>query len=631
MPQIHLLDREVAELIAAGEVVERPASVVKELIENSIDAGATSISVEIRGGGIGYLRVSDNGCGISPQDMPLAFLRHATSKVMTQDDLAAIYTLGFRGEALASIAAVAKVEMRSRQLGEEGAKIFAEGGDIGEPVPDGCPDGTTILVRDIFYNTPARMKFMHRDVTEGNAVQQIVEKIVLSHPQIAFKFIRDRETKLQTSGNGKLLAAIAAVYDREYALGMIPVNYKYNHIRVTGYISKASSAKGSRVWQVFYLNGRYVRIRTCSAAVEEGFKGRLMIGRYPTCVLNIEIPLADVDVNVHPAKTEVRFADERVVFQAVYYAVKSALMTEESPLRASKPPEITPLTINISKENPVQESINLPSATTVREESDFSKPLSFSAPSAQTTTEGAALPTTIFEQFRRAAMNASLEVSPEDPQFKIKTQAGEDALISAAGEKATSISEGYPLRLIGELFSTYILLEQGEDLVMVDKHAAHEAVLYHRIRDSAKSGARQMLLSAVPIILPIKLYNILAENLGRIEELGFVVGDFGTGTLMVRETPMTVYEQDLSAILTEIAGKLLDYKSDLTPAALDALYASIACKSAVRAGDHNSREELAEIIKLLENNPGISNCPHGRPFVVRSSKHKLERMFGRLG
>ena len=636
MPQIHLLDREVAELIAAGEVVERPASVVKELIENSIDAGATSITVEIRGGGVGYLRVSDNGCGISQQDMPLAFLRHATSKVLTLEDLTEIMTLGFRGEALASVAAMAKVELRSRQKGGEGAKILAEGGVIGEPVPDGCPDGTTLIVRDIFYNTPARMKFMRRDVTEGNAIAQIVEKTALSHPEIAFRFIRDKETRLQTSGNGGLIAAIAAIYGREYAANMLPVDYKLNQMRVTGYVSTPMGAKASRVWQVFYLNGRYVRVRACSAALEEGFKGRLMTGRFPTCVLNIEMPHSEVDVNVHPAKTEVRFADERPVFQAVYYAVKSALSAVSAPLEAKKQPDINPLTIDIPQEKPIQQAMPMPVANIYeeqpkREESDFTRPLTLAAPGAGTITE-AAVPTTVFEQFRRAALDISLEVSPEDPQFRVSSPAAEaPELFPTKQEQTLEQAEDKPaIRLIGELFSTYILLEQGEDFLLVDKHAAHEGVMYQRIRGSVQGGARQVLLSAVPVKLPVDLYNVLVENLDKLEAIAFMAEDFGAGTLLVRETPLTVYEQDVAAILTEVATKLIDNKADLTPASLEALCASIACKSSVRAGDRNSREELAEIIRLVGDCPEVANCPHGRPFVVRMSKYKLERMFGRI-
>jgi DNA mismatch repair protein MutL len=630
MPAIHLLDKAVAELIAAGEVVERPASVVKELTENAIDAGATDISVEIKGGGIGYIRVSDNGCGIPPADLPKAFLRHATSKVRTQQDLSSIATLGFRGEALASISAMSRMEMRSRQRGGEGVKIKAEAGEIGEPSPVGCPDGTTVIVRDLFYNTPARMKFLRRDIAEGNAVAQVLDKAALSHPEISFRFIRDQQTRLRTSGSGDLLSVIAAVYGRDTAEGMLPVDYLYERsIHVTGYIGAPSNSKPSRTFQTFYINSRFVKTRTCGAAVEEAFKGSLMVGRFPVCVLNLEIPPEDVDVNVHPAKTEVRFIDERPIFQSLFFAVKSTLSMQPAPLEARPRPAVNPLTIGLDDEKSVQENLPRKNSFTVRAgepEYSFSKPLSFASPGGKTPAEGyipgapasdgTPVPSTIFERFR-AGLSDTIEEEAGSRQE------------AAGAVPAPEQSEAPEIRLIGEIFSTYILLEQGEDFLLVDKHAAHEGMLYRRIRENAGESHRQVLLTGVPVTLSMEEYTVLSEHKGELEAIGFLAEDFGAGTLIVRESPALLAHSDIAAVLSEAAGKLLEGNHNLTPAALDALYYSIACKSAVRAGDRNSREELMEIVHMLREDPNLTHCAHGRPIVVRLSRYKLERMFGR--
>ena len=632
MPTIHILDKSVAELIAAGEVVERPASVVKELMENCIDAGADSIAVEIKGGGIGYIRVSDNGCGISPEDMPRAFLRHATSKVLTEDDLAEIATLGFRGEALASINAMAKVELISRVRGaDEGARITAEGGEVSSVTPNGCPEGTTIIVRDLFYNTPARMKFLRRDTSEGNAVAGVVEKIALSHPEIAIRFIRDGQTKLSTSGGGDLPAIIAQVYGRTAAANLLRVDYAYEHkIRVTGYVGAPSSARPTRIAQCFFINNRYIRSTSCTAALEEAFKGKLTGKSFPVGVLNIEIAPSEVDVNVHPAKTQVRFSDDRPVFQSIYYAVKSALAPQGSGFRIqdysdetvqdsnetardfapSRTKDDSPPQEPSTKEPPRLEYSSSPPPSRADAAHDPRKPLSFAAPRATATP----IPTQIFDKFREAMLDITPEQPPQEPP---KTT------------QLPEVVESPEVRLIGELFGTYILLELADDLLLVDKHAAHEGVLHQKIREQTKLGHRQVLLSPLTLNLPREEYAVLAENTAVLEDLGFLADDFGEGALILRELPILLHEADAGFMLSEIAGKLIENRMELTPSALDALCYSVACKSAIRARDKSSLPELREVVRMLEKSPEVTHCPHGRPILTRISKSKIDRMFGR--
>ncbi|MCL2034026.1 MAG: DNA mismatch repair endonuclease MutL [Oscillospiraceae bacterium] len=625
MPTIKVLEKSVAELIAAGEIVERPASVVKELVENSIDAGATDISVEIKGGGIRLIRVMDNGCGISQNDVPKAFLRHATSKVRTEKDLDGILTLGFRGEALASVAAMSKVELATKTAGEtEGTSYTIEGGEASGIVPAGRPNGTTITVRDIFYNTPARMKFLKKDVAEGNSVAQVVDKCALSHPEISFRFIRDGALKLKTSGGGDLLAVIYEIYGRDFSEELIPVDYTYeNFARVTGYVSKPSGVKPSRSYQTFFINNRFVKTRTGMAALEEAYKNKIMAGKFPACVLSIELDAAAVDVNVHPAKTEVRFVNEKPVFSCVYYAVKSALGALESPFRAmAEDTKQARFTAREFREQFLSEAKKPePSvfAYKNRMESDFSRPVKMNA---------ASLDISVNEESpaydkNHGAIFDKIAANKENTATNIKVEPAllEESLLEPSAN----------LLVIGEVFGTYILIEGDDGLLLVDKHAAHERILYEKLKENRGHGGRQVLLTPQTVVLSRDEYTAVSENYMALEEIGFLAEDFGENTVVVREIPIELDKDDVSYLLREIADKLKNNAKDLNPNTLDRLYYSIACRSALKAGDKNSGEELLELIRQMTKDPPVTHCPHGRPVFVRIGRREIEKRFGRLG
>ncbi len=673
MGKIHVLDKALAELIAAGEVVERPASIAKELIENAIDAGATAITVEIERGGISLLRVSDNGSGIPREEIPTAFLRHATSKVRTQSDLEAILTLGFRGEALASIAAMSRVELLSKTAGEEEGSLYRiEGGEELSLEPAGCPVGTVLTIRDVFYNTPARMKFLKKDVGEGNAVAQVVDKCALSHPEVSFRFVRDGKVRLQTSGAGELLPVISAVYGKEFATGMIPVNHELplEGIKVTGYVTAPSAGRPSRAYQNFFLNARYVRSRTAAAAVEEAFKTLIGHGKYPGCVLQIDIAPGLVDVNVHPAKIEVRFVNERPVFQSVYFAVKSALaacqngiplqktiinpqMTQPAAVAAPAPQErmtsanfLQQFAAKKPQVPPVAATSNRFESTIMtgqkpREDSFFHTTLAFHSPQpdiyvrpeegnpahpwkiSQNSSNFEQKPSVTYSTIERDAENpeenttVSTELPSPEPQEALPEQ--------------TAIEETSALRLIGELDGTYILLEQQGNLVLVDKHAAHERILYEKLKKEIAYGNRQVLLTPLTLELSRDEAAALLEQAEQVEALGFLVEDFGGGSVLVREVPLEMGERDIALLLGDIAAKLLLGRQDITPDALDRLYYNIACKAAVRARDKNALPELAALVDKLAEHPQITHCPHGRPVQVTLTGYDIEKMFGRQG
>jgi len=671
--KIQVLDKAVAELIAAGEVVERPASIAKELIENAIDAGATAITVEIENGGISLLRVRDNGSGIPREEIPTAFLRHATSKVRTQSDLEAILTLGFRGEALASIAAMSRVELLSKtEEEEEGTLYRIEGGQELSLEPAGCPVGTIITVRDVFYNTPARMKFLKKDVGEGNAVALVVDKCALSHPEISFRFVRDGKVRLQTSGGNELLPVIQAIYGKEFAAEMLPVSHELPNegVKVTGYVTAPSAGRPSRAYQNFFLNGRYVRSRTAAAALEEAFKTLIGHGKYPGCVLQIEISPGLVDVNVHPAKIEVRFVNERPVFQCIYFAVKTALtassnliplqkaVIEPQPIAPALSPSLPQERMTAAefrqqfaaKQRPASPakvpSIPLERPVDTRQEksdSFFHSTLSLHSPS----------PDIYVEEWERNPAHPRKE-KPGSPFFEAKSpdtystirevakNAGENATVSAEADSPAPVDEAIPeqtalekqtapLRLIGELNGTYILLERQGDLVLVDKHAAHERLLYEKLKTEIAYGNRQVLLTPLHLELSRDEAAALLEHTKQVEALGFLIEDFGGGSVLVREVPLEMGERDIALLLGDIAGKLMTGRQDITPEALDKLYYNIACKAAVRARDKNSLPELAAIVDKLAENPQITHCPHGRPVQVVLTGDEIEKMFGRQG
>ncbi|MFT8887554.1 MAG: DNA mismatch repair endonuclease MutL [Ethanoligenens sp.] len=648
MNRIHVLPKAVAEKIAAGEVVERPASVVKELLENAIDAGARVLTLEIKNGGVWFIRVTDNGGGIPAEDVATAFLRHATSKVQKDTDLEAIGTLGFRGEALASITAVSKVELITRTADElEGSRIALEGGEVLEQGPAGCPQGTTIVVRDLFYNTPARMKFLKKDVTEGNAVRAVAERLALSHPEVSLKFIKDGREELHTPGDSQLVSAIYAVLGRDFARDLLEVAYELGGVQVAGYVLKPVSARANRNMQFFFLNGRLVKSRTAMAALEQAYRGSIMVGRFPGCVLHIALSPALVDVNVHPAKTEVRFADEHAVFEGIYYAVKNAIaekdprptlqlpQTEEkrpAPFASSSGSQLhfasgkgseagvlhtgattayTPVVrgridVTVDDDEPCQ---------TPRETVDRQQERPSSVQAAEPSAYKTALP-----EVQRSADLHTVESEHADA----KSQA-------SAASAPPVLEEGPPAlvrRVIGQCFGTYILVEEGDTLYLIDKHAAHERILYEEIRKQGKA-ASQLLLAPRAVTLAREEYAAVLENRTVLSDAGFDVDDFGGATVLVRAAPVYLRETDIVPAVEELAGKLAQYGKDLTPERIDDLYHSVACRAAVKAGDKTGPEEASRLAERVLALDDVRYCPHGRPVAFVLTRAEIEKQFGR--
>lgn len=637
MPQINILPKHIAELIAAGEVVERPASIVKEIMENAIDAGADKITLEIKRGGITYIRITDNGCGIDRENIRKAFISHATSKISTADDLNAICTLGFRGEALASIAAVSRVEVMTRTEQEPvGTRYCIEGGE--ETVIDdaGCPKGTTLVVRDLFYNTPARMKFLKKDVSEGNAVASVVDRIALSHPEVSVRFIRDSKDVLFTSGDGKLDSAIYKVLGRDFASTLIPCDYELEGVRVSGYISKPFNARPNRMMQYFFLNDRFIKTRTGMVALEEAYKNSVMVGKFPACVLKIQIAPGAVDVNVHPAKTEVRFANEKMIFNAVYYCAKSALQQGDTRVQASfsrkvarqfMPPPTEGKQIKIYEQQleqikkeaqPNQDFWTNTTSAEFKKEAEKPKPIAFNDNSKfeiEKNDEPDLIPC-----FKPT-------VQEPDPASETKT---EPVVTAPIVESEPVQPEVEPYRVIGEAFRTYILVEQGKKLLIIDKHAAHERMLFEKFKANRDGIETQMLLAPVTVTLSKEEYSAVLDNLDLLEKAGYYVEDFGGGMVIVNECPTAVADADIAEVIMELAGYLVTSQKELIPEKLDWIYHSTACRAAIKAGDRTSDYELDKFVEKLLNNPDIRYCPHGRPVLIEMSRYEIEKNFGRV-
>lgn len=621
MPKIQVLDKRIAELIAAGEVVERPSSVIKELVENAIDAGASVITVEIRHGGITYMRVTDNGCGIAPEDVPTAFLRHATSKIAQQDDLNSIMTLGFRGEALASISAVSHVELLTRARGASIGARYTCGGDEAAVLEDaGCPEGTTIVIRDLFYNTPARMKFLKKDSTEGNSVAGVLDKMALSHPEISFRFIRDGKEQLRTPGDNQLSSAIYGVYGKEFLSTLIPVEYEYDHVKVTGFVSMPSGSRPNRSMQNFFINGRYIRSRTAMAALEEAYKGSIMVGKFPACALHLQLSFSAVDVNVHPAKLEVRFVNERPIFDSVYHAVKSALNQGDTPkvMELKKPP-IRPYAPLPEK----QEQLRLEP----KREAAIPRPLPQQAEPILHDVE----PARDFHSFAERIVETPKTEAPAPQKAKqVEPMEEEKSLPPVEQTASPAFQEEFHSKILGEAFGTYIIVEYSSDLLMlIDKHAAHERLLYEKLKSNHNSGMAQTLLTPVPVTLEKDEYTALLSYTDMLSAAGFEVEDFGAGTVLVRAVPMLFGEEDAASAVMEIAGYLASSKQTLVTEHLDWVYHNVACRAAIKAGDVTHRDELVALAKQLEQNPDVRYCPHGRPVYILLKRRELERQFGR--
>ncbi len=643
---IKVLDKHVAELIAAGEVVERPASVIKELVENSIDAGATHITVEIRGGGIQYMRITDDGCGIPFDEVPTAFLRHATSKVWSEEDLVGVETLGFRGKALASVAAVAKVDMLTAETDGDGTAYSIHGGEQIVHDKSGCPKGTTIMVRELFYNVPARMKFLKKDSSEATAVAGVMDRIALSHPEIAFKFINEGKVAMQTQG-GDLSAAIYSVYGRDFRAGLIPLDAESGAIKVYGFICKPEASRKSRGMQVMFINNRYVNSKTIRAAVEQAYKGSIMVGTFPSYVLFVEMKASDVDVNVHPAKLECRFTFEKPVFDAVYYAVKSALNKgyerSEIKLGNTKPhltapsvPTATQIKLDIAKvtnssaEKPsVTNTAFAPSAPPVK----TGVPDMFTAKSGFSVAENEALremPIRLRERDCPPASSAvNLDITVDDePENKVKPVVEADPVTFVPeAEPERDLPEA---RLIGEAFKTYAIVEMGEDLIIIDKHAAHERMIYERLKNSADKSS-QMLLAPATVTLSKEEFAAVMDNVAAIESMGFEIEEFGGASVLVRAVPSALTDCDAASLITEIAAGFLSHKNEAVIDRLDWIYHNMACRAAVKGGDKSGTEDLALLARQVALSDEIRYCPHGRPVAYKLSRKELEKQFGRLG
>ena len=665
MPKILQLDPHVADLIAAGEVVERPASVVKELVENSIDAGASAVTVEIAHGGMSMIRITDNGCGIQLEDLATAFLRHATSKIRSQRDLEAIGTLGFRGEALAAISAVSRIDVMTRTAeAPVGASMSLEGGVPGPVEEAGCPPGTTMVVRDLFYNTPARLKFMKKDAAEGAAVFGVVQRQALSHPEVSLKFIRDGKQELLTPGDGQLKSALYAVLGRDIALGMIPVSGSGEEVSAAGFISLPTCCRGSRSTQFFFVNGRHVKSAMLTAAVEQAYANQKMVGKFPGCVIHVTTRLNAVDVNVHPTKTEVKFGSDRRVFDAVYYAVRSALEGDRtrSTLKLHADGSIgatpdsgvtirpdggrkTPVAAHRETAIPVQTSFSQegaaprkPSATGRIALADALRPR---IPTEQPERLGASLRSEAAragEEGRLAqgigehrpgpvkavfshCTGPTVEKQPESPQLS------PTAAPAPASHSLPEVPQ-IPWRVAGEVLNTYIIVEQGDTILLIDKHAAHERMNFDRMKAADYQPMVQTLLTPITFTPGAEEGAVLLSHLSLLSDFGFEVEDFGGGALIVRQAPFDVDFADIESTLTELAAKLLVTGTADPAASRDDMLHTMACTAAIKGGQKNGLAELETVARAVISGQ-VKYCPHGRPVAIELTRAQLERQFKR--
>lgn len=638
MSVIRVLDKHVAELIAAGEVVERPASVVKEMMENSIDAEAKHITVEIRDGGVSYIRITDDGCGIHREDVPTAFLRHATSKVRSAEDLNHIGTLGFRGEALASVAAVAKVEVTTCARGEiEGTHYVIHGGEEIALEDIGCAEGTTFVVEDLFYNIPARMKFLKKDVSEGNAVASVVEKLALSHPEISVKFIRNGRTELQTPGDGQMLSCIHAVLGKPFAATLIPVEYTMGGVHVSGYVCKPEGTRPNRTMQHFFVNDRYVKTQTGLVALERAYKGMIMVGRFPACVLFINLPAETVDANVHPAKIEVRFINEKPVFDAVYYGVRSALESRSSIRQMEIPREsavVAPAKGVLPNTNVSVSTIAQPKSITPTTDKRPSF-LNLSVDdrpvfSASLQDSSSVIPLKKMESIALEDLPAFIPHKEEAYEPIAEQPISQRAILSEPEEPMQTVFvDEVPIRYVGELFSTYVLVQRGESVFIIDKHAAHERILYNRLKAQAHNE-EQMLLAPVAVTVSREEHTALMGAVDELQMAGISVEDFGGQSVLVRSFPLDLTGEDIDNTLREIASGLVSGNREVQTAKLDWIYHSSACRAAIKAGDISKPAELEELAKRVLTDDAVRFCPHGRPVCIEMTKKELEKQFGRI-
>ena len=637
MPKILQLSPHVANLIAAGEVVERPASVAKELLENAVDAGASQVTLEIRDGGMTFMRITDNGCGMSPEDARTAFLRHATSKLRSAEDLAAIATMGFRGEALAAIASVSRIDLLTKTPGSiSGTSLSLEAGNITEESEAGCPDGTTIIVRDLFFNTPARMKFMKSDTVEGGKVSAAVQLQALAHPEVAFRFIRDGKEVLSTPGSGQLEAAVYCVYGRECGK-MVKVESRWEGYSLRGFISKPTDSRPSRALQTFFVNDRPVKSRILIAALEEAYRNQIMVGKFPACVLHLHLPSSAVDVNVHPAKTEVKFLNEKAVFDCVHYGVLGALnKTPDRPQVQFKQPAVSPRPPEPATPAapPKVEPKNFFRTMTAEEYKTFSNVV-----------KDAPKPSPLAAAATAAAVERSVQKSVKEqvvlPSIspvslpKLPEKKPEPVVIPAPAEEdpeqtvIETMPQESPWRYVGELYNSYIIVEQGDEAYLIDKHAAHERILFEKLKANQESISSQSLLSPVACRLSPEEASILLSNKVLLEELGFEAEEFGENTLLLRQIPMDLGVEQAAETLEQMAADLLNGRREKKDSVRDEVLHTVACKAAIKAGWHSSEKELLVLVEQVMSREDLKHCPHGRPICITLSKKQLEKQFKR--
>ncbi len=687
MGRINLLQKETSELIAAGEVIERPSSVIKELIENSIDSGADNITVEIKNGGISYIRITDNGCGMEQEDVPMAFLRHATSKISSKEDLNSINTLGFRGEALASICAVARVEVLTKVAGSMyGTHYIIEGSEEKLNEQTGCPDGTTIIIRDIFFNVPARLKFLKKDVAEGNAISDITSKIAVSHPEIAFKFIRNNNQDFITPGDGDLYSSIYSVMGKDFAESLIPVKYKLNGVKIKGFTVKPLKGRPKRNFQYFFVNGRYVKSYTCSYALEEAYQNCIMEGKFPACVLLMEVSPVMLDVNVHPAKIEVRFNDDRLIHDSIYFSVKTAIHNNSEPMNIEIKQPIPDYT------KPLPESYNIGTQlmfnTEQRKQAEPAAPVQhFSQPerpeqplrvnevsdlvgrrenvpvmgiasvnTSKPTGSYADLPWTTpkhavsepipqknvsvqveYNDYKNDSSQTDIPYTVEPPE-NISETPTPDIPEHSGGYKY--INEQAPIieqpkkeiffRIIGEAFKEYIIAEVDKEVIFVDKHAAHERILFEKLKAGQQNLQCQMMLEPIDVMLSNEEYDALVQNKQTAFDLGFSFTEKRNTSVSVNGIPAMLDGCDPADLIIELASNFSNNRNNPLPVILDDMYHTFACKAAIKANDENSPKELAEIVRTLLENESIRYCPHGRPVMFKITKYELDKQFRRI-
>ena len=645
MPKIIQLSPHIANLIAAGEVVERPASVAKELLENAVDAGASKVTIELRDGGMTFLRVTDNGCGMVAEDARTAFLRHATSKLRTAEDLAAISTCGFRGEALAAIASVSRIDLLTKTPSAiEGVSLRLEAGNILEESEAGCPDGTTIIVRDLFFNTPARMKFMKSDTVEGTRVVAAVQMQALAHPEVAFRCMKDGKEVLSTPGTGKLADAVYCVYGKECAR-MAKVDSRWEQYSLAGFVSKPTDARPSRSLQTFFVNGRPVKSRILVAALEEAYRNQIMVGKFPACVLHLNLPANLVDVNVHPAKTEVKFLNEKAVFDCVHYGVLGALnQTPDRPQVQFKaapqataipqpPKAVTPPPVQKSAAPKQQSFFRTMTAEEYKTFSaaiaDAPKPNPVAAAAAAAKVERTAIPVRepIITTKATPKPEIKLPPLPERPAPQPKAVPA-----PAPVEETEQVELAMPeiqWRMVGELYNSYIIVEQGEEAYLIDKHAAHERILFEKLKANQEKICAQALLTPIPVRLSPQAVGELLANREMLDELGFEIDEFGENTVVLRQIPMDLDPAHAAEAIEEMAADLLNGRREKATSVRDEILHTVACKAAIKAGWKNDEAELLAVAKEVMSRDDLKHCPHGRPICITLSKKQLEKQFKR--